>query len=70
MKTTLFITIIISVFYLNTHKCSWQECPAKENFEKYSDSWCIQQTHIEQPEKSYEECEYILFADGKDTNIN
>ena len=49
---------------------SAQGCPIGRDCDEFSDLWCIKQIHSENPEKTYEECEYILFVDGKDATIN
>jgi len=76
MKKLIVIPIIIifaiGYFYLNNnhHTCNWEECPIGRDCDEFSDLWCIKQIHLENPTKTYEECEYILFVDGKDTTIN
>lgn len=76
MKKLLIVPIIIisilSYFYFNNshHTCNWEECPIGRDCDEFSDLWCIKQIHSENPTKTYEECEYILFVDGKDATIN
>lgn len=52
------------------HKCNWEVCPYDSTFEQYSDQWCLQQIHKAQPELTYEDAEYILMMDCKDSDIN
>ena len=64
MRVLLFA---IAVLLLTPkHKCSWEDCPAHGHYTKYSDAWSIQQTHLQHPTYTYEQCEYILNVDGKD----
>lgn len=76
MKKLLIIPIIaifvFSYFDFNKshHTCNWEECPINIECEEFSDLWCIKQIHLENPTKTYEECEYILFVDSKDKTIN
>jgi len=68
MSKLLFIIIIAIASSHAKHKCTWEECPAHLEYTKYSDAWSIQQTHLEHPKYTYEQCEYVLNADGKDIN--
>jgi len=75
-STILISSIIITVigFLIFTtkyhHKCNWEECPANTEYEAFTDSWCIKEIHMNDSKKTYEECEYILNVDCKDTIIN
>ena len=64
----LFFIIIIAISSHAKHKCTWEECPSHVEYAKFSDAWSIQQTHLEHPTYTYEQCEYILEVDGKDIN--
>jgi len=76
MKKLIVILIIIifaiGYFYFNNnhHTCNWEDCPVNKDYKKYSDGWCIKQIHLDNPGKSYEECEYIFNMDSKDVTIN
>jgi hypothetical protein len=58
------------IFFNPQHNCNWEECPAIKDYEQFSDDWCIKDLHMRNPEWSYEDCEYILQVDCKDTMIN
>ena len=69
--------LLITLVWLNIVGCSsqpqhcgWEECPANETYEEYSDAWCIKEIHMNNPQLSYEQCEFILFHDCKDTLLN
>jgi hypothetical protein len=72
----IIAVIIVTVFgYLifnnqNKHKCNWEDCPINTEYKAFTDAWCIKEIHIGDPKKTYEECEYILNVDCKDTTIN
>ena len=70
-KLFIIPIIIISIllhFYFNNHACNWEICPANEEYEIYTDAWCIKEIHLENPIKSYKECQDILFENDKQTN--
>jgi hypothetical protein len=79
--TVIITTIITSILVITTiavvltnqatkHKCNWKECPADMNYEVFTDKWRIQIMHFEDPEKTYEECDSLLFVNSKDTTID
>lgn len=76
MKKLLIIPMIsiyiLSYFYFNNshHTCNWEECPIERNCKKFTNLWYIKQIHLKNPKKTYEECEYILFVNGKKATIN
>ena len=53
----------------NKHKCNWEDCPANTEYSEFSNAWCIKEIHMNNPERTYEYCEYILNVDCKDTTI-
>lgn len=65
-----FICLTGYIFLNQQHCCSWEECPIGMNYEEFSDNWCIRDIHISNSDLSYENCEYILNVDCKDTTIN
>ena len=67
------INIIIFLIIINKkeeHKCHWLTCPANNHYSEFSNDWFIQKMHLQNPEKKYQECQYILFVNSEDTIIN
>jgi hypothetical protein len=48
---------------LEQHSCGWDECPAYEQYEEYTDEWCIRDLHMRNPDSTYEWCEYVFHVD-------
>lgn len=69
-KIFIILNFIIVGCSSQKHNCDWEECVVNEKFKKYSDIWCIQDLHQRYPDYTYEQCEYILFVDCKDTLLN
>lgn len=71
ITTTILGFICLAEYILfNQQHCCWEECPVNINYKEFSDNYCIKNIHINNPDLSYENCEYILNVDCKDTTIN
>lgn len=70
MRKLLIIGLILAGCSNQPQHCDWEECPANQEYKEYTDMWFIRQIHMNNPELSYEKCEYIFFYDCKDTTIN
>ena len=68
----IVITVVGFLIFNNQikHRCNWEDCPINTEYEAFSDAWCIKEIHMNDSKKTYEECEYILNVDCKDTTIN
>ena len=77
IKITMVFAILMAIAFVHAkctkptqHKCTWEVCPMDTHPEEYSDEWCIKQIHTNQPDLPYEEAEYILEVDCKDSLLN
>jgi hypothetical protein len=79
MKNITIIAIVtiinITIFLIlankeREHKCHWITCPVNSHYSEFSNDWFIQKMHLQNPEKKYQECQYILFVNSEDTTIN
>ena len=70
---TVITTIVIVLTNKATehnHKCNWEECPERYSYSEFSNDWFIREMHLQNPEKTYKECDSILNINSKDTTIN
>ena len=75
LQIIIAVIVVTVIAYLifneeNKHKCNWEDCPVDTEYTEFSDAWCIKEIHMNNPERTYEYCEYILNVDCKDTTIN
>lgn len=82
MKTAIFFFLAFAigvgilghqdkeVAELEQHQCSWDECPAFETYEEYTDSWCIRDLHMRNPDSTYEWCQYVFDVDINEEPAN
>lgn len=62
--------VILTSFSPFIHKCDWEDCEqtnriffeSKWGFEEYTDGWCVEKTHFNHPDWSYEQCEDYVFT--------